>query len=558
MRIKTEEDILDIEVRKKIIEDIEGPENLDRKKKAFKDWMIYRDKTFRFVLEDLERQFDRSTVNEMRYSLTNISFFRKVIDKLSRVYANGARREIRNDAGEIDKDSTDKLSKLEDELDANTQMKVTNRYMKAFRNVEMYVKPCPFFDKEGNEKWRIRLSPMVPYLYDVVEEFWDRTRPMVYILSDFDQQVREFSTIDAAREGRGVNTSQQQRIGDGKDQIIADDKTDEGDPLEKDKKEYIWWSDKYHFTTNGKAEMIDEDGNDKFITEENKEEFENPIEEKPFINFALDRDNSFWAQGGEDLSMGAISLNSMMTNAKHVGITQGYGQFWMKGKNLPRNVAIGPTKSIIMEYEDGEPVPDIGFASASPNLNGLMDLVKMEAAMLLTTNNLSTSGVKAELTSGDFPSAVAHMLDKAESIEDVDDQRQIFIDNEPIIWKVVNKWIALYSAEGTLADNFQDLTLPDDFNFNIAFPPPKVFETEEEKLRNIKTRKDLGLNKMVELIRMDQPDLSEKEAQKKLLEIVKEKAERMAKLMINGVDNGEGGEDDFEQESDDERNRPVQ
>ena len=59
----------------------------------------------------------------------------------------------------------------------------------------------------------------------------------------------------------------------------------------------------------------------------------------------------------------------------------------------------------------------------------------MYIALYLTTNNLSTSGVSTQLSGGNtLPSGVALILDKAESLEDVQDQRQVFIDKEPDIF----------------------------------------------------------------------------------------------------------------------------
>ena len=97
MRIKNEQDILKIEVRKTIIDEIKGSENQARKHEAYKRYLCYKDKTKDFVIEQLLRQFDQSTVEEMQYCVSNISFVRKIIDKLARVYNNGVMREIVGD-----------------------------------------------------------------------------------------------------------------------------------------------------------------------------------------------------------------------------------------------------------------------------------------------------------------------------------------------------------------------------------------------------------------------------------------------------------------------------
>ena len=65
-----------------------------------------------------------------------------------------------------------------------------------------------------------------------------------------------------------------------------------------------------------------------------------------------------------------------------------------------------------------------------------------------------------------------------------------------------------------------------DADVGIKYTELKPAVTEGEKLDNLKKRKDLGLNRQVELIRMDDPDLSVEDAELKLKEINEEKMAR--------------------------------
>jgi len=404
--------------------------------------------------------------------------------------------------------------------------------LKLHRNVTVYLKPVPYWDKNGNLKYTIKVSVLTPYLYDVVEGYYDRTKPMVYILSNYDYDATtKYSVIDAALEGRAINTTQPS-VGDGRDQIIADTPEDQDDSA-TDNKEYIFWSDSYHFTTNSKGEVI-------------SETTDNPIDELPFVNFTQDQDGSFWAEGGDDLPMGGVLINSMLTNINYIGVTQGYGQFWMRGKDLPRNLRVGPSRAVLMEHTTEDPTPALGFATSNPNLTSLMDTVETYTALLLTTNNLSTSGISTDLNgSSNFASGVALLIDKAESMEDVKDQEQIFKDNEPDLWHKINKWLMHYQSQGILDPELENLIIPEDEMVTVSFPSISTIMSEQEKLEILERRKALGINTMIEILKKDQPDLTDEEAEEKLLKIQEEKSMNLLKSM--------GGQDGMEEREEEKR-----
>jgi hypothetical protein len=562
MRIKSQDDILNPEVRKKIIDEIEGTENKARKHEAFKRYQIYKDETDYFVIQMLLRQFSPETVKEMSYAIANLSLARKAIDKLARVYSPGVDRTIDDgdesklklmeekpeekeptkevEAAPEENLDTEKLNKLEKLLEFNTTMKTLNRYLKLQRNCSLYIKPCAEIDDEGNEKYKITLNPLSPYLYDVVEDYHDRKKPMVYILSNYDMDASYYTSLDAGSAAvrfGGSASPAKLSSGDGEDQIIADKKEDEG--KDESKKTYVWWTGKYHFTTRG-SEIIDTStGEEIDVVSANDERIKNPIQKLPFVNFAIDQDNSFWAKGGKDLTNGAITVNSLITNYHHIGVYTGFGQMVMTGKKLPKQVPIGPTTIIQLEYEGGpdDPQPTFDFKNSGAPLMELMKMVEMYVAMLLTTNNLSTKGVSTQLSgsAGDAASGIALMIDKAESMEDVHDQQQIFIDNEPHIWKLVNEWLMLHSAEGNLCEKLDGLSLPQDFKLNLQFREQPSIMSEKEKLDNLKLRKELGLNTMLDLIKIDQPGLDDAQAKEKLAKIEEEKSARMLKAQESGL-----------------------
>ncbi len=506
-----EQSVLDQGFRAKVIKEITGNENKARKNEAFKAYECFKDMSYRYVINALLQQFDPATVQEMQYALTNISFTRKIIDKLARVYSNGVKRTMPKKRDTAALEDYSRISHL------NQTMKKTNRYLKLFKNTAVYICPKPIKDK-----FEINVNPIAPFFYDVIEYQDNPERPMCYIMSNYRPSADTMYKEDAGIHSiNPIRSAVVKRRGDGVDEIIADSNTD------KPQDTFIWWTDNFHFTTDVKGNIISEgDGI-------------NPIGKLPFVNFALDQDGGFWALGGYDIVMGGININSLLTNINHIAITQGYGQLTMTGKNLPKSIKVGPNHAIQIESEAGDPTPTISYISANPPISDLMKVVEMYVALLLSTNNLSTSGFSASLSGpANFASGVALMIDKSESIEDTEDQAQLFKDNEPLIWDIISKWNELYDRSGLLVESQSKTKIPNDYSdLVIKFPESQVMVSEKEKLENLNARKDLGINTLVEIMMLDQPDLTEDMARKKLLEIQKEKADRMASSMIPSATN---------------------
>jgi hypothetical protein len=501
--IHFESDVLDISERKKIIKEIEGPENHMRKNQVYVREEMYNDLTYKYVFESLKEQLSSKSIREMQYSISNINILKKVIDKLSRVYTYGVSRSL------DDSNYQQSLDTLVDKLDMNNRMKLANRQYRRDLNAALYARPTKTQDsKEDIPVYHTELSVLPPYLYDVIESQEDRHTPLVYILSSFDQRANtHYTSLDAAYRGRyrSLNVPS-----DGIDQVIADRKEDVGKGKHKT---YIWWTAHYHFTTDKSGEIVS--GPD--IT--------NPIGELPFVELSARNVNNFWSEGGDDLVQGTVLINSMLSHINNIGVVQGYGQFYAMGEKLTRQFEFGPNKALLFEYSKEDVKPDIGFVSASPNLRALLDVVETYTALLLSTRNLSTSAVKMSLDGGlSAPSGVAMMLDKAESTEDVEDQRSIFVSADPKIISKINRMNNYFYSNNLLNEAYEDCLYPPELEANILFGKSSSLMTETEKVDMLSKRKDLGLNTKVELIRLDNPDLTYEEAEQKLLKLQEERA----------------------------------
>jgi len=246
MKMSNEDQLLDMQFRMQVLKEIQDPENIERKRQARKRTEMFKDKTGMYVLEQLQRELDPETVEEMRTRVSNISILKKIINKKARVYKNGVSRQ-----SDINQDQIDAAV---DTLDLNQKYKKSNRYLELHKNTAIYSFPYP--DPIDPSKWRIAVRVLDPTMYDVLEDSVNPEVARAYVYGYFvDSNVIHSAQPD---QTRNVAKLESMSTGNNKDEIIADNPRDEY----KDNIRFVWWSAKYHFTTDGHGEIITTELND--------------------------------------------------------------------------------------------------------------------------------------------------------------------------------------------------------------------------------------------------------------------------------------------------------
>jgi hypothetical protein len=515
MRLFTEEQLLDQGFRALVIGEITGGENVERKQYALKRHEIYRDKVKKWVVDSLHREgLKKETVEQMSTRASSISITKKVANKLAQSYVHGV---IRKADSPTDQDTLDDLAR---EMDFDTKMKKVDRFLQVFKNCLQYIKP-EVVSREStpeSKKHRIRAQVFSPWQYDVIEDFHDKEMVRAVVLTDFTERNKStFVAVPEGSDGRNVPNNTY-REGDEKDQVIADNPADEG----KEHRKFIWWSDSYHFTTNSQGEIIGE---------LSPEDLLNPIKRLPFINYAEDQDGNFWAEGGEDLIDETIVINKQITDVSNIAYHQGWGQPVATGKDLPDKMEVGPDKLLKLDQDStDDPTPQFFYASSNPPIDSWMRMIEQRVALLLSTNNLSPRNISGSLNAAEFPSGIAMLIENSESTADMQDRQKTFQDNEPLAWEIVRLWQELLRERDALSEDFSNIDTLKSSDVKLEFVGLKQVVTEKEKLEEIKMRKELGINTQIELIMRDNPGISEKDAEKKLMDIQKEKMDRMAQF----------------------------
>jgi hypothetical protein len=528
-----ESDVLNEKFRKKVIEEINSQENIARKKEAWKRYEIYKDQTRKYIEESLRQEFDNETVDEMMCRISNISILKKIVDKKAMVYKNAPKRQL------LIKDDNNKLSSqltsIVSDYSLNTVMKRCDKMLEYQNNA--FIFPSPYIDMVTG-KWDLVLKVLQPFSYDIIEDKDNNEIPRCLILSDFMKSEYEIKYKEVGQSGvrdSGEYTKRSALTGDGRNQIIADT------PFDSDNENFIWWTTNYHFTTDKEGVLI---------PDKNNPENENIIKAFPGIDFADDRDGSYWAIGKNDLVDGCILVNAIITDMLHIAKTQGLGMFYFFGKGIPKTITVGPNKAITHEVKEGDPTPQIGFANSNPPIGDWLKIVEQTLALLLSTNSLEPDMTRASngLMKG-ASSGVQEMIRMSDLIDDLEDRKEAYIRKEPKVVELLAKWhnVLINSASGASEKiTFIGEINEEIYNYLLLFGLVKKFTTEKEELEIIETRRKLLLDSYVDSIMRDNPDLSRDEAEKKLqdnlikkLEMVKHQTEMFIKNEGNNESNQE-------------------
>lgn len=513
-RIQSEDEILNPEVRKRILDEIQAPENISRREEAERRTQVYRDNTIEYVAKKLEKEgLKPHTLEQMLNRAANISILKKIINKLARVYVGGVKREFEDDASQMTGDE------LASQLYLDTKMKKSDRFRELYKNMMLQVVPEYVYSDGDQPKFKLKLKTLNPMAYDVVEDYQDPEIPRVIIMTHFDRkQDQTYGGINTEFT-RGKDQLVLTTRGNSQDEFIADRPEDQG----ADCKEAIWWSDKYHFTTDLKGNIL---------KEKSPEDLLNPIQMKPFVNVTDDQDGHFWALGGDDLVDGAILINTMLTDMFSIAYIQGWGQMVITGKGIPKLLEGGPHNAMILEANSGEPEPKVSYVSANPPLQIWMQAIEQYLALLLSTNNLSPSNVAGKLDATTFPSGIAMLVEQSEVTGSIQDKQRLFQDAEQDLWIIIQAWQNMLFDKQALTQEFMAAGKLMNARMNLHFNETKPVVTEKDKLDTIQLRKTLGINEQVDLIMIDNPSMSREDAEEKLLAIQKEKVENILSRMV--------------------------
>lgn len=512
-----DEQILDPAFRKKIIDEINGAENRERKRLFAATWEIWRDQVRKFVLERLADQgFNADTIKIMNQRAANVNLFKKIVSKKARSYSKGIDRSVLKD-GATDEKATADIEAVATAMDLTGAMKRADRYRKAARNAMLYIYPELIEDPEdpSRQVWSLCSKVYFPHLYDVIPDAKDHEKMRCLILSPFSEESSAAAQpgLSTGQDGRSLVTySNPSWQRDQKEQVIANQPRDTG----SEKKEYIFWTAKYHLTTDDKGQII---------AEKTPESQANPIKRLPCVNIPEEQDGEFWALGGDDLVEATILINLKLTDMESILHMQGWGQLVITGEDLKKdsNYRIGPQVALELSTAKGSTVPtEAQILQHDPHTEEHLKSVEVHVALCLTTNNLSVKSVATNLEASSVASAIAKMVDEAENMDDISEDQEFFSKREKDALRIAEAWLVTLRPVANTMKAIKDTKPLDVLNLSTMFHNQDQVISETERLDNLARRKELGIDTLVDLIKKDNPSLSDKQAEQKALQLKNE------------------------------------
>jgi hypothetical protein len=501
-----ESKLLDIGYRKKIINEIKGDENTQRKVASYKKFNMQEDNFYQYVKEYLESKLDKETVNEMTV-FASINLQRRISKAEASIYKKSPRREILVDGKE-----SGEMEEVYAAMDVDTVMRRANEAYKYDGQCALQV-----FPHGGEIKCRVLLR----HQFDVIPDETNPEEAMAYIISNFDNTSRDRVKRDNDKTGY----SQGDKYRDSVNQEIAD-----YDDQAARKERYYVWTKSLNFVMNGMGEILDK-VTEEVITEFTEEDpnIMSPIAEFnciPFIDVSQYKNFEYWVRGYDSLYDATINYNTILTSEFQTVELQGHAQAFYKGdaNHMPENVRIGPDKIIHIPIDPNNPTnSEFGFANPGSDLGGIRMFRESFLAAFLTSRGLDTSIISGQPQAQQSSSGVEKLLQMIEKFEASQEDFSVFKNAETKLLKIVSSFIKALSTEvidgePVLNETFNIDTGTSFPELSLRFSGPEMIKSESEMLDIAQKELEMGLTSRVHIL-MNLKDMTREQAENHIKEV---------------------------------------
>jgi hypothetical protein len=442
-------DLSSAEIRKEIIDEINGDENVSRKRFEQRKFDIYRNRQAQYVLERLVDEFGQKSTQFMRKVLS-INPLPRIINEQASLYANEPERYF---APGTDQEK-DLIARLYQYGKVDTAMRLANRYYKLHDQAFLYLVP-----KNG------LLIPraITPKDLDVIPDAHDPEKAYAYVMNVFnlDQNKTyiEQSSIPGGYGYYNTNTVNQK---------ISDD-SDRDALLDR----YVFWTADFHFTTDGYGNVIGD-----YV--------ENPIKRLPFIDISMEKDFQFFVRRGNAAAEFTIDLLTQMSDLANVARLQGYSQAIVYSADEPKDIRVGPSKVMWLKLDPAMPDarPNFVFESPSPDLNAGLDILNTQLKMFLSSIGLDATVVSGESNAKAFSSGVDHLLANLDKFQASKQDMDLFRCVEHELFDLMRDWSNVMQGvtdEQALAPEIKGPQLSENIQMTIQYTEPTSVQTKSEK-----------------------------------------------------------------------------
>jgi hypothetical protein len=485
-----------------LINEIEGAQNVERKRHAFRAFECQEGKQKDHVKDRLKVLYPQTF---QKFRVGNVAAVNKIIKKKSKAYKTEPLRTLDNEV------QTRQLNEIYDAHKFSRAFKEADRIF----NLHKYVCLWLAYDNppEYSEelKGRYYLQALAPYEYDIVAD--DKGNPLIFIMS--------YAGTEATKGADGI------------EQTISEDQRDTA----AETKKYSFWS-KDHFAkviTRGRSKQAA-----KFESVELKP---NPIGRLPIAYLSNDTAADYPITSS--LADKVIDWNVELSDLKTAAATQGHGQLVLshpEGMNLQQlHMGMHTAINLPQSKKPTDRETKAEYISASPDLSSQLEILKFSLSQIMDDEGIVAKSVMAGGGVDQVSSGFDRLLREADVQDIIEDNQALYADClEQDVYQVL---VAYEDALNTAVFSSERI--------NVSFEKPKVLITEKEVRENIKLDEELGLSLSYEKHMIINPNLSVGQAKEREALIQAEKEERANKMRAL-LGNGEEQDEDEEIENENE------
>ena len=443
---------------KRLVDEIKGMENLQRKQISLKQYEIFMDRLEVFVKDYLSKFYNEADVDSLPV-ISSINLARRIVKQEAGVYRHAPERIFTG----LTPAQVEIMEQIYEDMEINAMLQKSNQYYKLQGQNNIQIIPV-----DGKLKIRVLMN----HHFDVVPKSSSPETADAYILSGYDKLI----VLPTPTEGT-----------DGTNEMIADP-----NDYQATLKTYVLWSDEFNY-------LFDENGNVLGgVTP-------NPIGIMPFVDISPAKDFEFFVRLGSSVTEFTIQFNAALTDMSQIVRMQGFAQAYMIAEqaSMPTSMKIGPMIAVKMALNPDNPGvrPEFGFAQPNADIAGSLQYLESLVALFLSSRGLDPKIVSAKGESAKFNSGLERLLSMLEQFDASREDFTTYMNAEKKIFEIVKAYLNTYSGTEILQYNIG--IIPDSAGVEVKFHSPEMIKTDADKLGLIEKRMDLGLISQIEAISQD-------------------------------------------------------
>lgn len=479
-----EVDLTDRDQVVEIIKNIEAEENRERKRLEWKSYQVFSGDQRTLVTDALKVMFPTSAKSMY---VSNINVFKKVVDKIAKVYSKTQPMRQVNESDDIGEtyEGFDQSFKTMDSL--------FNRHKYLLGWVRNNLDDAKKFD----------VKFLAPYLFDLIIDP-DLNKVVAVILSYPDKDLTASSNTDR------INS------------LIAENAADSA----SEEKRYSLWTETQHVNVISKSRSMNASTSVDFIIDEENMQGINPLGRLPFVWITAEKDIPEYPTANS-LPTESVNINLMnsdlLTGTCRAAVPILKTSFPQGSKINVIHEGHSVSLALPQSTDPDAPPTTAEYINASPPLEAIKGVLFDYASAIVGDHGIEGFSITSENTN--FQSGFDRALAQAGTNEVREENIIIYTEAEKEIFEIIKVFDAI---NGTRLFSEND-------ELNIIYPKPEVIQSEAERLGLIKIKKELGLIEEWEKFIILNPNMTEKQAREKLKIIESEKKEKLQEFM-NGTE----------------------